>query len=190
MKNGTIASVLWRRLDVPGHDACHLEQTPDGWLLSGAAAFREDGAVASLQYLLACNETWTTLEGTVRGRFGTRPVDFLIERSPDGPWMLNGNIVPGLDGCVDLDFGFTPATNLSQVRRLSLAEGQSADVPVAWLDVAAGTLDILHQRYERRSVNTYWYASPRFGYSAMLEFDATGFASCYPGLWESEPAAP
>ncbi len=183
-------SVLWRRLDVPGHDACHLEQTADGWLLAGAAAFREDGAVASLQYQLVCGGAWTTRSGRVRGRFGNKEVDFLIQRSVDGAWTLNGNLVPGLDGCVDLDFVFTPATNLSQVRRLSLAEGQSADVPVAWLDVAAGTLGILHQRYERRSAGAYWYESPRFGYAAMIEFDAMGFALRYPYLWECEPVSP
>jgi hypothetical protein len=92
-----------------------------------------------------------------------------------------------LDECVDLDLGFTPATNLSQLRRVALQVGEAVDVPVAWLDVDAGTLDKLHQRYERRSEETYWYEAPRFNYSALLQVSALGFVEKYPNLWEAYP---
>jgi hypothetical protein len=87
---------------------------------------------------------------------------------------------------MDLDFGFTPSTNLLQLRRLALATGQGADAPAAWLDVSTGTLDVLVQRYERRSETTYWYEAPRFNYAEMLEVDSVGFVRRYPGLWEVE----
>jgi hypothetical protein len=93
--------------------------------------------------------------GGCRAWLGARPLDFRITRAPDGIWTLNGQVVPNLDGCVDLDLGFTPATNLFQLRRVALQVGQTADVPVAWLDVPVGTLDTLHQRYERRTVEVY-----------------------------------
>ena len=37
---------------------------------------------------------------------------------PHGDWKLNDVPVPELAHCVDLDLGFTPATNLMQLRRL------------------------------------------------------------------------
>lgn len=95
-------------------------------------------------------------------------------------------VVPSVEGCSDLDLGFTPATNLLQLRRLALADGQAADVPVAWLDVSAGTLDLLSQRYERRTKGTYWYEAARFDYAALLEVDPSGFIQRYPELWEAE----
>jgi uncharacterized protein len=64
--------------------------------------------------------------------------------------------------------------------------GQAADVPVAWLDVAAGTLEVLPQRYERRSEAAYWYEAPRFDYAALLEVSPAGFIQRYPGLWEAD----
>jgi hypothetical protein len=82
---------------------------------------------------------------------GACPLDFRVTRTPSGGWSLNGRVVPGLDGCVDLDFGFTPATNLVPARRVALEVGQDADVPVAWLEVPDGTLTPLHQRYGPRS---------------------------------------
>jgi hypothetical protein len=30
----TIETICWRRLDMPGQDACRLEQLEDGWLLA------------------------------------------------------------------------------------------------------------------------------------------------------------
>jgi hypothetical protein len=50
-------------------------------------------------------------------------------------WILNGSAVPGLDRFVDLDLGFTPVTNLQQLRRVPIAENESAQVPVAWLHI-------------------------------------------------------
>ena len=181
------ASILWRRLDTPGHDACRLEQSDAGWQLDGAAVFRHNGLPACLAYQVACDPAWRTRQGHVRGWLALQPVEFTIVRAGEGVWTLNGAVVPGLEGCVDLDFGFTPATNLPQIRRLALAEGQAADAPAAWLDVSVGRLGVLHQRYERRAQGTYWYEAPRVDYAALLEIAPSGFISRYPGLWETEP---
>jgi hypothetical protein len=182
----TVASMLWRRLDAPGHDACRLEQTGDGWQLDGTAVFRQNGVPAHLAYGVTCDAAWHARRGHVRGWIGSQPVTYTIVRAGDGGWILNDGRVRGLNACLDLDLGFTPATNLLQLRRLGLAEGQSADTPVAWLDVESAMLDVLRQRYERRGTTSYWYEAPRFGYAALLDVASTGFIRHYPGLWEAE----
>jgi hypothetical protein len=179
-------SILWRRLDVPGHDACALEETGEGWRLHGSAAFLEAGTPASLSYEVFCDAAWKTLAGTVRGWVGSETVDFEVARETDGTWTVNGERVADLEGCVDLDLGFTPATNLSQIRRIGLEVGEGTALPVAWLDLPAGTLEVLHQRYERRSAGAYWYEAPRFAYAALLEVSPEGFVLRYPELWEAE----
>jgi uncharacterized protein len=182
-----VASILWRRLDAPGHDACRLEASEAGWRLDGTAVFREDRVPARLTYCVACDEEWRTEQGQVHGWIGRQSVEFIIARTSGGVWTLNGDAVPGLEGCMDLDFGFTPATNLLQLRRIGLAEGQAADVPVAWFDVSGGSLTVLPQRYERRSGSAYWYESRTANYQGLLEVASTGFIRKYPGLWEEEP---
>ncbi len=135
-----IDTILWRRLNAAGHDACRLVQRDGIWRLEGAAAFEHEGVPACLAYEVNCDDEWHTREGVVHGWVGARLLDFRITRTPGGIWTLNGQAVPHLDGCVDLDLGFTPATNLFQLRRVALQIGQAADIPVAWLDVPAGTL--------------------------------------------------
>jgi hypothetical protein len=178
------ASILWSRLDTPGHDACTLRESDAGWQLDGSAVFVLEGAPARLTYNLTCDRSWRTQRGEVHGWIGTEPRDFDVTRSAGGIWTCNGVAVPALEECVDLDLGFSPSTNLFQLRRLALTEGQAVDAPVAWLDVTSGALELLLQRYERRSASTYWYEAPRFGYAALLEVDALGFVCRYPGLWE------
>lgn len=182
----TRAFAFWRRLDTPGHDACRLEEIPAGWQLEGTAVFLHESAPARLTYRIACDATWVTKHGHIHGWLGERTVDWTVLRTRHGAWTLNGSAVPGLERYVDLDLGFTPATNLQQLRRVALAEGESADVPVAWLDAAAGVLIALPQRYERRGRDTYWYESPSAPYEGLLEVAPSGFVRHYPGLWEME----
>src|SRR6476469_2620644 len=52
--------------------------------------------------------------------------------------------------------------------------GQAAAASAAWLDVSTGALDVLIQRYERRSETTYWYEAPRFTSAECLEVDHVG----------------
>jgi hypothetical protein len=182
----TALSAFWRRLDLPGHDACRLTQTAHGWRLSGMAVFQHEGGAACLAYEAACDRAWHSREGRVNGWFGTQPIDVRISRATQGLWTLNGSLVPNLADCLDLDFSFTPATNFFQIHRMGLEQGQRADAPAAWLDLPAATLVVLRQRYERQGEAIYRYEAPALHYEADLEITATGFVRRYPGLWEFE----
>jgi hypothetical protein len=88
---------------------------------------------------------------------------------------------------VDIDLGFTPATNLLQLRRLNLAKSEGADAPAAWVDLdGGGVLSELAQRYERRSESEYAYEAKRFDYAATLSVTEDGFVRDYPRLWVAE----
>jgi hypothetical protein len=178
-------AALWRRIDEPGHDACRLDEAADGWRLHGTVVLRLDGSPACLEYRAQCDRSWRSRSANVQGWVGTQAVDIDIERRDDR-WLVNDAPVQGLDDCVDVDFGFTPATNVLQLRRIALAVGEAAVVPVAWLDVPAGTLLRLEQRYHRLAEERYAYDAPRFAYHAELEVGPDGFVRRYPGLWERE----
>jgi hypothetical protein len=53
------------------------------------------------------------------------------------------------EGLCGIDLGFTPATNLNPVRRLSLEVRQAADATAAWLDPSDWHLKRFVQQYER-----------------------------------------
>src|SRR5688572_25304134 len=131
----TAGTALWRRLDVPGHDAARLLPAGRGWRLDGTAVCEHERAPCALVYRVACDAAWRTVRARVTGWAAGRPFELVCVRRRDGRWLVNGSPARGLRDCEDVDFGFTPATNLLQLRRAALAIGESARFPVAWLDV-------------------------------------------------------
>lgn len=172
----------WRRLDRPGSDAALLRPQTGGWLLQGAAAFDNELGPATVAYQVEVDARWETRRGIVSGFLGDKTVRHEILRDDRG-WRLDGVPVHGLKRLVDLDFGFTPATNVLQLSRVGLSPGQKAEVPVAWFDLDSDSLIELPQTYERRGDATYWYEAPTIPYEALLEIAPNGFVLSYPGLW-------
>ena len=176
------AFAIWQRLDMPGHDAALLTRGGTGWSLRGTAVFKHQAVAACITYSVDIDPSWETRRGRAQGFVGDRVLDHVISREPDG-WHLDGAKIDGLQHLLDLDYGFTPATNLQQLRRIALRPGQAADLPVVWFDIDAATLTELPQRYERRSETTYLYTAPTVPYEGLLELSRDGFAKVYPQLW-------
>lgn len=178
------AEALWKRIDVSGHDAALLEEYRGGHRLTGTAIFDHEGRPGCLNYSVDLRPDWTTDRGRIIGFVAGEKVDVAIESRTDG-WYLNGK-PQGLSHLVDLDYGFTPATNLQQIQRLRLPVGKRVEVPVAWFDVGSTTLIELPQVYEKQDDLTYPYEGPMFNYKAVLELAESGFARVYPELWVME----
>jgi uncharacterized protein len=172
----------WTRLDRPGRDVALLRPIDGGWLLQGAAVFDHDAESASVAYQVEADARWETKRGIVSGFLGGGTIQHGFERDNSG-WRVKGVRVEGLEPLVDLDYGFTPATNVLQLSRIALKVGERAEVPVAWFDLDSASLIELPQIYERRSELAYWYEAPTVPYQGLLEIAPNGFVQSYPGLW-------
>jgi len=179
-------SVIWRRLDLPGHDAAVLIRTELGWELRGTTVFKHVSGPACIKYEVSADTAWNSRAGTVTGWLGGRLFTHTISRESEG-WRLDGRPVPGLERLTDIDFGFTPATNLLHLRRVNLSPGNGIDLDAAWFDVGPNpTLRELKQHYRCVSATLYEYRSP--GYHGQIELiSRNGFVKTYPHLWIAEP---
>lgn len=186
--NPPARTILWRRIDQPGHEAAHLRETADGWHLAGTAVFAHDGAPVQLAYEVRTDRAWRTVAATVTGWVGTEPVDARIEANENAEWTLNGAPYPDVRGCIDVDLNFSPSTNLLPIRRLALAPGEHAEVRAAWLRFPSFTLEPLEQSYRREGARTYHYESAGGAFRRTLEVDEAGFVQDYPGIWIAEAA--
>ncbi|MDQ2634041.1 MAG: putative glycolipid-binding domain-containing protein [Pseudomonadota bacterium] len=187
---GRPQTAFWRTLFTPGHDTALLVPALTGWHLTGMTAFLGEGGPVAVNYTVEVDDAWQAKRGSIRGIAGGRRFFHSMERKEDG-WTLDAT-PNGLADLTDLDFGFTPATNLLQLKRAALEEGERAEFSVVWFDIGRKELVDLPQIYERRDEKHYWYESPTDGYEAMLEMDESGFVRVYPELWamEEEPAMP
>lgn len=179
--------VLWRRLDRPGHEAARLTFHDPFWHLSGMAVFAHEGQPCRLEYFIACSAAWQTLRARVTGWVGKEFVKLEIACDAAQRWRLNGRECGSVDGCIDLDLGFSPATNVLPIRRLRLSAGQRAEVTAAWLRFPELTLEPLAQAYQRLEDRLYRYEAPATSFAADLAVDSAGIVVRYPGMWEAEP---
>ncbi len=184
-----IAEAHWRRLDTKGDDVCRLLRLEKGWRLSGEAVFDEEGKHYALFYTVDCDAQFQTLRARVTGTMDTADIDITIERRGD-IWALNGIDAPQTKNCLDVDLGFTPATNLIPLRRLSLGLGERASAPAAYLRFPELLLERLEQEYRRLNETDYDYNSPRFGYHETLVVTGVGFVTEYPPFWRGEVRIP
>ena len=182
-------SILWRRLDQPGHESARLVYQPPFWHLIGTAVFAHEGQPCRLDYEVVCNSVWEARSGRVSGWVGDEPVEIEISADPSHQWFVNGEEYPEVTGCTDLDLNFSPSTNLLPIRRLGLSIGQGADVKAAWLRFPSFTLEPLEQCYKRIDEGTYLYESAGGSFTRELSVNEVGFATHYPGFWDVEKTA-
>jgi uncharacterized protein len=182
----------WRRLDAPGREEARIEQTAEGWRLTGELEVYEAGIRAQLIYVIECEQDWRTRRATVTGTASGAPVRFELAADGNGHWTLNGAPLPLVEGALDIDLGFTPATNLLPIRRLDLAVGERADVRTAWVRFPELRVEVLEQSYEREAPRVFRYDALVDGerFQARLDTDELGRVLLYEGLWEAELASP
>jgi hypothetical protein len=179
-------TIFWRRLDTPGHEFARLRRAPGGWALEGQAAFLQDGTPCSMTYSIATNEDYIPLSGRVSGWLGEKDIRVSLERSVGGVWAMNGLDVEAVEGCLDLDLGFSPSTNTLALLKAELPVDTETEVISAYLAFPELTLEPLRQTYRRTGEHTYAYESPQHGYAAELRVNAVSFVVDYPGLWAEE----
>jgi uncharacterized protein len=176
---------LWRRLDLPGHEIARLARRDHGWELSGTAIFTDGGDPCRLDYVIKCDAAWHTRSAVVSGMIGPRVVDLRVAID-EGRWRVDEVEQPAVAGCIDIDLGFSPSTNLLPIRRLALPPGAHADVRAAWLPFPALVFEPLPQVYRREGARSYRYESGGGTFVRMLQVDDSGFVISYPGIWEAE----
>jgi hypothetical protein len=186
---GTSSSILWVRLDHPGHEAARVARSGSSWQLEGVAVFVHDDEPVCFNYTIVCTAKWRTRSVHVKGWIGRRVVDLAIDASEDGTWLMNGHPCPAVADCVDVDLNFSPSTNLLPIRRLSPAIGDRVAVRAAWLRFPSLTLEPLDQTYSRLAADLYRYESAGGSFVADLRVNSAGFVVDYPGIWRAEAVA-
>ena len=126
-----------------------------------------------VEYEIDCDSHWLTRRCTLAGYVGTTEVALDIARDSAGEWTVGGAPATNLNGCDDIDLGFTPATNLLPIRRLDLPVGGKAAVRAAWVRFPELTLEVLDPVYtSARPGSCYLYrecrAAPRPSSALMM----------------------
>lgn len=183
-----IAQQQWRSLTDGGAEYAGLWRSGRAYRLEGMA-IRFAGDPWRLDYRVILDDDWFTREAMVRWSHAGDAGNITLARDAAGQWTRNGEADTALTGCTDVDFGFSPVTNLMPVRRLGTDVGASGEVGAAWLVFPDLEVRPVRQTYTRKSASTVLYQSAS-GFSAEILIDEAGFAVEYPGLWATNSRQP
>ena len=181
------ASAAWRHRDArAGFEVVFLHTDGDDLRVEGATAAVEDGEAWAVQYSIALGSGWTTRSARVVSRSAGGARELRIEGDGAGRWRIDGEPVPELDGCLDVDLEASAFTNALPVHRLGLAIGRGRDAPAVYVRAPGLHVERLEQRYVRlddaEHGQRYGYAAPRFRFECELSYDAHGLVLEYPGI--------
>ncbi|MGH2719458.1 MAG: putative glycolipid-binding domain-containing protein [Actinomycetota bacterium] len=180
-------TAAWRRQGSrSGFEVAYFTLVDDGLAVEGVASAIEGGQTWAIDYKLVLDATWTTRRAGISGRsaLGLRTV--ALEADGAGHWLVDGEIAPHLDGCLDVDLEGSAMTNALAVHRAGLPIGGQAVVPAAYVRAPDLAVEPLEQIYIRvsdtQSHQRYDYSAPALGFGCRLLYDASGLVLDYPGI--------
>lgn len=160
--------IHWTSAALSSREDLTVTEADDGWRLAGVVTLPIDDAPGRIVYEVSTDHEWRTRSAKINVQ-ARHPWTASIEVD-SGRWRIDGVIRPDLDGCIDVDLGFTPATNMLPLRRLDLQIESSAAVDAAWLRFPEFCFQRSAQQYTRLDESRWLYSSG--GYQAILETDA------------------
>lgn len=179
-------TIIWRRLDIPGHEYARITKEDFQNIIEGAAILAREKQFCKIEYKIICDLHWQTLSAKVSGFVGEKTIEIEISVNEEKRWTMNGIEISSVENCTDIDLNFSPVTNTLPIRRLDLAVGENAEVRAAWLGFPSFALEPLEQIYGRTGENEYTYESANGAFRTEIETDEFGIVVKYPDLWQIE----
>ena len=176
--------IMWRRvLDDLSLELARFTRTGSGPEITGSVLIAEQRAPMRVEYRVACDENWCTRTVEVDAILQGARRTVRLECDLGGRWRRDGEDMPELAGCIDVDLEITPATNALPVNRLRLPVGGRREVLAAWMRFPSLRVIPARQSYERLAESRYRYTSLDSGFTAVVEVDADGIPTEYEGIW-------
>ncbi|MEM9134776.1 MAG: putative glycolipid-binding domain-containing protein [Actinomycetota bacterium] len=114
--------VLWTSAEPASAEHLVIDEQTARASLVGTTVLPLEGRPAHIRYTVTADAEWRTTTARVE-LIGHRRV--VVELAvDDGAWTVDDERRPDLDGCIDVDLGWTPATNILPMRRLGSEVGR------------------------------------------------------------------
>ena len=170
-----------------GHERQGLEHVvlAEGHANSVLLAIAEDGEPFRLSYRLAWDQRGRIRQADLEVRKGLEQRSLELRADGEGHWhQAQGQPLPELDGCIDVDIWPTPLTNSLPIWRSNLQIGQRQGFRMAWISAPELTVEPKQQSYLRLRDRLYVFESlDGSGFRAELPVDEDGIVTDYPNLF-------
>lgn len=149
----------------------------DGWIVhSGEDGYR-------IHYKIEVDASWRTRKVELT-KWGEQVRTIQLHSDGDGHWSDHqGNEIPSLNGCIDVDLYASPFTNTIAMQRLALNPSQSETINVVFVGLPELKTEPVRQKYTMINEGLYRYDGLETGFTTELPVDSQGFVIDYPNFF-------
>jgi hypothetical protein len=180
------AVAAWQHHDArTGFEVAAFTRCGDGYRVHGATSAADGEQVWHVEYDIVLDAEWTTRSVRANSWSATGRRTLALDRDGAAGWSINGQRMPDLDECLDVDLESSVLTNAFPVHRRCSQAGISWSAPAAYVRAADLAVTRLDQRYTYLASDDrhrYAYEAPAFNFRCQLDYDASGLVLHYPGI--------
>jgi hypothetical protein len=181
--------IVWHCALLASSEHCTFIENDDGFRFLGVVVVPLGELPCHIEYSIDVDRRWHTrgVATTIVTPLGTRHIN--IRSLLSDRWEVDGTLMTQLEGCDDVDLGWSPVTNTMPIRRLDLGVGESRDITAAWIRFPE--LDVVRnvQTYTRLAGDRWRYQSGDYEFELLVE-PATGLVLAYGDeLWRAAALA-
>jgi uncharacterized protein len=149
----------------------------DGWIVhSGENGYR-------IHYNIEVDASWRTRKMEIT-KWGEQIKTMQLHSDGNGHWSDHqGNEIPDLTGCIDVDLYASPFTNTVAIQRLALQTLQSQTINVVFVGLPELKTEQVRQKYTMINEGLYRYEGLETGFTTELPVDSNHFVIDYPDFF-------
>jgi hypothetical protein len=154
-------------------------------------AVSEQGVPFRLTYILRWDTDGCLREADLNVTQASQAKYLGLRSDGKGNWRrADGQDLPDLSGCIDIDIWPTPLTNSFPIWRAELRVGERREFRMVWISAPELTAEVKPQAYSRLQDRLYRFESLEgIGFQADLPVDSHGIVEDYPGMFRRVPVA-
>jgi hypothetical protein len=153
----------------------------DGVIIGPSFGTMFTGELFGCSYAVRCDARWRVRRVQLAVAGGPA---LLLRADGEGHWRgVDGDPLPALDGCIDVDISGTPFTNTLPIRRLGERLHERQEIRVAYITLPGSSVAPSAQAYTALGAGRYLFESLSDPFHAEILTDADGLVVDYPGLF-------
>jgi hypothetical protein len=174
--------VRWAAESGRGLEHLDIRREPHRVVTTGVVIGDRFGVGYGAHYQIEMAEDWSVRKVRVMLADGR---ELSLSADGVGTWHdSEGNVIPQLNGCIDIDVSATPFSNSLPIKRLGLRQGERTQIRVAYLAIPSLTVECVDQAYTCiEPGRRYRYEGLFRNFEADLCLDEQGLVMDYPSLF-------
>ncbi|WP_420148433.1 putative glycolipid-binding domain-containing protein [Spirosoma sp.] len=178
-----LINLLWTGREYYSLEHCQLASTGTGSRITSVIIGTYAQRIYRVEYVIETNPDWVTLRCDITAQLDHSRKVLRFRSDGHGNWWLNDKPAEQFRGCTDVDIPLTPFTNTLPINRLKLAEQESQQIQVLYVDLLADDIKSVRQNYTRLSNTGYKYENVPNDFEAVITVDPLGLVVDYPELF-------